>query len=63
MQQFPCYQCEKRYIGCHAQCKSYLDAKEANEKLKEKAKESYNPVLHQGSFIGGNGIKRHRYKS
>lgn len=27
-----CYKCDKRHLGCHDRCTSYLDAKKAIEK-------------------------------
>ncbi len=41
----PCKGCTKKYIGCHSDCKDYLEYKEATAKLKEKirlSKEAYS---------------------
>ena len=31
----PCKDCEKRFIGCHAVCESYIAWQALNEELKE----------------------------
>ena len=31
-----CKGCEKRYVGCHASCEEYLEARRKGDELKEK---------------------------
>lgn len=31
MFKFPCKDCTKRYVGCHAKCEPYLKAKQIKE--------------------------------
>lgn len=33
---FPCKNCPKKEIGCHAICSEYISAQKANEELREK---------------------------
>lgn len=33
---YPCKDCEKREVGCHSNCKAYLEVKEYNEMIAEK---------------------------
>ena len=32
----PCYQCKDRHQGCHAECETYREWDEANEKARQK---------------------------
>lgn len=34
----PCYDCKKRFIGCHSSCEDYISYKEGMNNLKEKGK-------------------------
>lgn len=31
----PCYQCEKRYVGCHSKCEEYISFSKENEEYRE----------------------------
>jgi len=30
-----CYKCERRYVGCHAECPEYIEAKEKHDALRD----------------------------
>lgn len=47
MASFPCKDCNDKYLGCHAKCEEYLEAKKNHEKEKE-AKREYCFVLYAG---------------
>lgn len=34
----PCKDCTKRTIGCHAECKEYLEFQKENERIKKNRK-------------------------
>lgn len=34
----PCYQCEKREVGCHSQCEDYARMQEENRERNDKRK-------------------------
>lgn len=49
-----CHRCEKRYVGCHSTCETYINAKreyaekvELNRKIKQ-ADKTVNDTLFQG---------------
>ena len=33
-----CYNCEKRYVGCHSKCEGYLEEKKKRDEENEKKK-------------------------
>lgn len=35
----PCYQCEERHIGCHSDCRRYLDWKAENDAARKREQE------------------------
>ena len=35
----PCYNCQKRAVGCHSSCDDYKSFREEKDKLKQKIKE------------------------
>lgn len=45
-----CYQCEERYIGCHAKCERYQKAREELDKLNKEIKETKKK---QNTYIPG----------
>lgn len=52
----------KRQLGCHDRCEVYKKQKEQYEKEMQKYKESKNPIIAKGSFLGDSGQKRKKRK-
>lgn len=46
----PCKDCKKRKLGCHQNCKDYIQFKETNEKVKQKIR---SEKLENSSFVAG----------
>lgn len=44
-----CYQCPNRYVGCHAKCTVYQEARKAADKLNQKIayQKWYNSLTYQ----------------
>lgn len=36
----PCMECQKRHLGCHAECEEYKEAKAVHDELKRKHDEA-----------------------
>lgn len=45
-----CKDCTRRYVGCHSECKQYMEAKNEHEKRKQWEKEHEAPYLRAIDF-------------
>lgn len=55
-----CYKCESRTLGCHSKCDIYINEKAQYETNKQMYKQSLNPVVRKGSFLGDDGLCKYR---
>lgn len=44
----PCYQCEKREVGCHSTCKEYIEY--SNERRKIYEKNAQKPYIRKEDY-------------
>lgn len=59
MNKSSCYDCKRRYVGCHSRCQAYKDFKETLEKRKEPADRDLAEYLKQAYYkMSGYKYKR-----
>lgn len=51
LEQNPCYQCDKRFVGCHDRCKLYQKSKAIKDKIKEKKRQLSIIYAEDSKFI------------
>lgn len=54
-----CYKCEKRHMGCHADCEDYLKAKEELAEIKEKL---HKQSINDGYFVDVARRKKKKFR-
>lgn len=61
----PCYNCEKRAVGCHATCEGYLSWKEEIRKQKEimQGEAETRIKLNEMQAIRSNRIARRKHRT
>lgn len=50
MNTVPCKDCGKRYLGCHSECKDYIEFNEERQKFLKEKSDNYD-LLHNNEII------------
>lgn len=46
-----CYNCQKRYLGCHSKCKDYKDAKQEHDIEKANIRKEREKVWNLNNYV------------
>ena len=55
----PCYGCENRKVGCHAECEAYAEAKKQLKEAKDDVKRQYDIPINKKPRRSKNLMRRY----